>query len=98
MLKRTNHSKIEIVLEKGGECHLDRSSEKCCIAKCHIKKKIPHTVKIRKANYIGHIWRRNCLLNNVTEDRRKTHGTGRRGRSRTEVVVDLKQIQEDIEN
>jgi hypothetical protein len=27
-----------------------------------------HTVKRRKANWIGHIWRRNCLLNTLLEE------------------------------
>jgi hypothetical protein len=31
---------------------------------------IPHTVKGRKANLIGHITRRNCLLKHVTEGKR----------------------------
>jgi hypothetical protein len=30
-------------------------------------RKILHTIKIRKATWIGHILRRNCLLKHVTE-------------------------------
>jgi hypothetical protein len=41
---------------------------------------IVHTIKRRKANWIGHILRRNCLLKHVIEE--KTEGriemTGRR--------------------
>jgi hypothetical protein len=29
------------------------------------KKNIPHTIKRRKANWIGHILRRSCLLKHV---------------------------------
>jgi hypothetical protein len=31
------------------------------------KRNILHTIKIRKANWIGHILRRNCLLKHVIE-------------------------------
>jgi hypothetical protein len=31
------------------------------------ERNIVHTIKIRKANWIGHILRRNCLLKHVTE-------------------------------
>jgi len=31
------------------------------------ERNIVHTVKIRKANWIGHVWRRNCLLNKVID-------------------------------
>jgi len=30
---------------------------------------ILHTIKGRKANYIGHILRRNCILKHVSEER-----------------------------
>jgi hypothetical protein len=32
---------------------------------------IVHTIKRRKANWIGHILRRNCLLKHVTEGKLK---------------------------
>ena len=51
------------------------------------------TVKCRKANWIGHIWRWNCLLKHVTEG--KVGGgievTGRRGRRRKQLLDDLKE-------
>jgi len=31
------------------------------------EKKFIHIVKRRKANWIGHIWRRNCLLKQVID-------------------------------
>jgi hypothetical protein len=39
-----------------------------------------HTIKRRKANLIGHIWRRNCLLIHVVEGKieERTEGMGRR--------------------
>jgi len=39
-----------------------------------------HTIQGRKANWIGHILRRNCLLGHVIEG--KTEGERRRGRRR----------------
>jgi hypothetical protein len=50
-----------------------------------------HTIKRRKANWIGHILRRNCLLKHVTEA--KIEGievAGRRGRRRKQLLDDLK--------
>jgi len=31
------------------------------------ERNVVHIIKIRKANWIGHIWRRNCLLKYVIE-------------------------------
>jgi hypothetical protein len=46
------------------------------------ERNILHTVKIRKANWIGRILRRNCLLKHVIEGKvdRGVEVTGRRGR------------------
>ena len=50
------------------------------------------TIKRRKANSIGHIWRRNCLLKHVLEGRiERTHMTGRRGRRHEQLLDDLKE-------
>jgi hypothetical protein len=45
----------------------------------------------RKANWIGHILRRNCLLQQVTEGKikGKIEVTGRRGRRRRKLLDDL---------
>ena len=45
----------------------------------------------RKANWIGHILRRNCLLKQVTEEKIKGHieVTRRRGRRRKTLLDDL---------
>jgi hypothetical protein len=57
------------------------------------ERNILHTVKRRKANWIGHILRRNCLLMHVIEG--KLEGsievTGRRGRRRKQQPDDLKE-------
>jgi hypothetical protein len=54
---------------------------------------ILHTIKRRKANWIGHILRRNCLLKQVIEG--KLEGrieiTVRRGRRRKQLLDDLKE-------
>jgi hypothetical protein len=46
------------------------------------ERNIVHTIKRRKANWIGHILRRNCLLKHVIEGKleRRTEVTGRRER------------------
>jgi hypothetical protein len=48
------------------------------------EKNIVHTIKRRKANWIGHILRRNCLLKLVIEGKLegRIEMTGRRGRRR----------------
>jgi hypothetical protein len=38
------------------------------------ERNILHTVKGRKANWIGHILRRNCLLKQVIEGKREKEG------------------------
>jgi hypothetical protein len=55
------------------------------------ERNIVHTIKRRKANWIGHILRRNCLLKHGIEG--KLEGrieiTGRRGRRRKQLLHDL---------
>jgi hypothetical protein len=48
------------------------------------ERNIVHTIKTRKANCIGHILRRNCLLKHVIEGKLvgRIEMTGRRGRRR----------------
>jgi hypothetical protein len=54
---------------------------------------ILHEISKRKANWIGHILRRNCLLQQVIEGKIKggIEVTGRRGRRRRELLDDLKE-------
>jgi hypothetical protein len=57
------------------------------------QRNILHEISKRKANWIGHIFRRNCLLRRVIEG--KIEGgievTGRRGRRRMKLLYDLKE-------
>ena len=54
---------------------------------------ILHEIRKRKANWIGHIWRRNCLLQRVTEGKiqRGIEVTGRQGRRRRKPLDELKE-------
>jgi hypothetical protein len=54
---------------------------------------VPRKVHKRKANWIGHILRRNCLLKHVIEGKIEEiiEVTGRRGRIRKQLLNDLKE-------
>ena len=56
------------------------------------QRNIRHEIRKRKANWIGHILRRNCLLKQVIEGKIKgqIEVTRRRGRRRKKVLDDLK--------
>jgi hypothetical protein len=55
------------------------------------QRNILHEIRKRKANWIGHILRRNCLLKEVTEGKIKgpIEVTRRRGRRRKQLLDDL---------
>jgi hypothetical protein len=55
------------------------------------ERNILHTIKRRKANWIGHILHRNCLLKHVIEEtlEGRIEMTGRRGRRRKQLLDDL---------
>jgi len=57
------------------------------------QRNILHEIRKRKANWIGHILRRNCLLQRVIEGRikRGIEVTERRGRRRRKLLDDLKE-------
>jgi len=57
------------------------------------QRNILHEIHKRKRNWIGHILRRNCLLQRVIEGKIKggIELTGRRGRRRRKVLDDLKE-------
>ena len=81
-----------VVLEKDGEDQLDRSCEKWRSIK--EQRNILHEISKRKAKGIGHILRRNCLLQQVTEGKIRGWGvkvTGRWGRRRRKLLNDLKE-------
>jgi len=55
-----------------------------------------HTIQTRKANLIGHVWRRNCFLKHTTG--RKIEGrievAGQRLRRYKQLLDDLKETRE----
>jgi len=57
------------------------------------QRNILHEISKRKANWIGHILHRNCLLQQTIEGKIKEgiEVTGRRGRKRTKLLDDLKE-------
>jgi hypothetical protein len=57
------------------------------------QRNILHEIRKRKTNWIGHIMRRNCLLQRVTEGKLqgRIEVTGRQGRRRRKLLDDLKQ-------
>jgi hypothetical protein len=57
------------------------------------QRNILHEIHKRKANWIGHILRRNCILQRVTEGKiqRKIEVTGRQGSRRRKLLDDLKE-------
>jgi hypothetical protein len=57
------------------------------------ERNILHTIERRKANWIGHILRRNCLLKHVIEGKLegRREMMGRRGRRREQLLDDLKE-------
>jgi hypothetical protein len=57
------------------------------------ERNIVHTIKRRKANWIGHVLRRNCLLKHVIEGKLegRVEMTGRRGRRCKQLLDDVKE-------
>ena len=83
-----------MVLEKEGEDHCtDRVRNEEVLLRVKEQRNILHEIRKRKANSIGHILCRNCLLKRVIE--RKIKGgikvTRRRGRRRRKLLDDLKE-------
>jgi hypothetical protein len=80
-----------VVLENNGEHKMDRScgSEEV-LRGVKAERNILHAIKRRKANWIGHILRRNCLLKHVIEG--KVEGRievmERRERRRKQLLAD----------
>ena len=60
------------------------------------QRNILHEIRKRKANWIGHISRRNCLLQHIIEGKIKgqIEVTRRRGRRRKKLLDDLKDMRE----
>jgi len=82
-----------VVLEKDGDLidHHVRNEE--VLLKVKEQRNILHEISKRKANWIGHILRRNCLLQQVIAGKIKgrIEGTGRRGRRHRKLLDDLKE-------
>ena len=70
--------------------HRLRSEE--VLLRVNEQRNILHEIRKRKANWIGHILRRNCLLQQVIEGKikRQIEVTRRRGRRRKKLLDDLK--------
>jgi hypothetical protein len=72
---------------------IDHVRNKDVLLRVKGQRNILHEICKRKANWIGHILRRNCLLHWVTEG--KIQGgievTGRQGRRRRKLLDDLKE-------
>ena len=81
------------MLQKGGEDNLDQLYENDEILhRVKEKRNIVHTIKRRKANWVGHILHRDCLLIHIIEVKTEERilVTGRRGRRRKHLLHDLK--------
>jgi hypothetical protein len=78
------------VFEKDGEDQLDQSCEKWRVKE---RINIPHEIIKRKANWIGHMLRKNCLLRQVSEGKikRGIDVTEIQGRRRRKLLSDLKE-------
>ena len=69
-LQHCIHSlEVLVVLEKDGERQLDRSCEKWSVTKSQGGEGCPKIMKRNKANFIGHISCRNCLLKHAIEEK-----------------------------
>jgi hypothetical protein len=67
----------------------DRVNNEAVLYRVKEKRNILHTIRRRKANWIGHILRRNYLLSNIIEG--KIIGTRRRGKRHKQLLDDLKE-------
>ena len=82
-----------VVLEKDGEDQLHRSlRNEEILLRVNEQRNILHEIRKWKANWIGHILRRNCLLKQVIEGKIKgeMEVRRRRGRRRKKLLDDLK--------
>jgi hypothetical protein len=66
-----------------------RVNNKTVLHRAKEKRNILHTIRQRKAKWIGHILHRNRLLTHIIEG--KIIGTRRRGRRRKQLLDDLKE-------
>jgi hypothetical protein len=67
----------------------DRVSNEAVVHRVKEERNILHTIRRRKANWIGHISGRNCLLSHIIEG--KIRRPRRRGRRRKQLLDYLKE-------
>jgi hypothetical protein len=84
------------VLEEDGKISWSdhvRNEEVLRVLRVKEQRNILHEIRKRKVNWIGHILRRNCLLQRVIEGKIKEciKVTGRRGRRRRKLLNDFKE-------
>ena len=81
-----------IVTDKGGQDKRLQELRVCILIRVNEQMNILHEIRKRKANWIGHILRRNCLLQQVIEGKIKgqIEVTRKRGRRRKNLLDDLK--------
>jgi hypothetical protein len=68
----------------------DRVNNEAVLHRVKEEMNILHTVRRRKANWIGHKLRRNCLLSHIIEG--KIIGTRKRGCRRKQLLDELKEV------
>jgi len=81
------------VLEKDGKISwTDHVRNEDVLLRVKEQRNVLHEIRKRKANWIGYILRRNCLLRRVIEGKIKggIEVTRRRGRRRRKLLDDLK--------
>jgi hypothetical protein len=71
----------------------DRVRNEELVQRVKEERNILHTVNRRKAHWIGHILRRNCLLKHVIEG--KIEDTGRRRRGRKQLLDEVSKKRKD---
>ena len=76
-----------------GEGWIDRVRNEEVLLTVNQQRNILHAIKKRKANWIGHILRTNCLIRQVIEGKIKgeMEVTRRRGRRRKKLLDDLRE-------
>jgi hypothetical protein len=65
----------------------DRVNNEAMLHRVKAERNILHTIRQRKAEWIGHILRRNCILSHIIDG--NIVGTRRRGRRRKQLLDDL---------
>jgi hypothetical protein len=77
---------------------IDHVRNEVVLLRVNEQKNILHAISKRKANWIGHILRRYCLLQQVTEGKIKggIEVTERRGRRRRKLGMTLRKVEGNL--